>query len=209
MVNDVSNMTRAPIKTNQDSAEKRAIRADLKYAISICNREKIAIVCECGSGSDIDFLLQYGFKIHGFDSEEEAFLICEQRLDRYHTVFLYKETFDSFNFPTASLVVTDKSLLFCSTYNFSCIWDKINRCLDLKGIFIGCFLGIEDSKARNHNTKEHMRSSILAFSESKIRGHFSNFEIMRLCEHTNSSIDTQGNSSDSHIFSIVARKVSA
>lgn len=199
-------MTRPQIKTYYDATEQREIRSDLEYAVSIATNTKVAIDCGCGAGADIAFLLDNGFRVHGFDIEEGSISRCEKRFKNNENVFLYNEGFDTFNYPAASLVVADASLFFCAADQFETVWDRIYRCLDDGGVFAGSFLGLDDSMARDDYNKEDIWPDVLAFNEQQVRKHFSKFEIMRFTEHKTSGVNVQGNNHDWHIYSIVAKK---
>lgn len=200
-------MTRPLIKTYYDATEHSDVREELKVAVSISGDSKVAIDCGCGAGSDIAFLLENGFKVYAFDIEEESISRCKKRFKSNENLFLFHEGFDTFVYPKASLVVADASLFFCSPNKFDGVWDNIYQCLNSGGVFSGSFLGEEDSMAKDDYDKENIWPDVLAFNETQVRKHLSNYEIIRFTEHRTSGTTSQGNKHEWHIFSVVARKI--
>ena len=95
-------MSTQDIKTYYDSTEHHEVRSDLTFAINIINDPKIAVDCGCGTGSDIDYLLSEGFKVHGFDVEDESISRCKKRFKNNKNVILSKSDFSSYAYPKTS-----------------------------------------------------------------------------------------------------------
>lgn len=200
-------MATQEIKEYYDATEQREIRADLEYAVSIVGAPKIAIDCGCGAGSDIAYLLEHGFKVYGFDIEEESISRCQKRFNNNNNVYLSKNNFESFNYPKASLVVADASLFFCSEEDFDDVWRSIEKALFSGGIFCGSFLGPEDTMAGSEYDKSAWWTNVLVLHEKQVREKFDGFQILRFTEHKTSGQTSQGVPHEWHIFSVIAKKI--
>jgi len=191
-----------------DATYDRETREDLRLAVSLVGDNKIAIDCGCGAGSDIAFLRSHGFLVHAFDIEEEAILRCGKRFEDDNGVHLSQATFNTYNYPNASLIVADASLFFCPEQEFSEVWNKITDALLPKGIFSGSFLGPEDTMAGPGYNKESYWPDILVFFEEEVKNLFDNYNIESFTEHKTSGKTPDGQSHQWHIFSVVAKKES-
>ncbi len=140
-------MASAEIQQYLDATKNRPVREELRLAVSLVEEEKIAIDCGCGAGSDIDFLRSQGFQVCAFDIEPEAIARCNARFSGDTRVSLSVAGFQDFVYPSASLVVADASLFFCPPEHFALVWEKICQCLSPGGVFVGSFLGAEDTMA--------------------------------------------------------------
>jgi len=194
------------IKTYYESTQHSEIRSDLLQAIELIKEPKIAIDCGCGAGSDIEYLASLGFTVYGYDIEDESILRCKARFKNNSNVILSQDSFSTFNYPEASLVVADASLFFCPQNEFNDVWHKIHMCLFDGGIFCGSFLGPYDTMAKPSNSKNSLWSNSLVFNEKAVKSLFKNYEICHFTEHKLSGETTQGVPHDWHIFSVVARK---
>ena len=94
-------------------------------AVKFVCGHKTAIDCGCGAGADIEYLLQKGFKVYGFDIEEEAISRCTQRFKNNKDIILSQAGFGSYQYPEAALIVADASLFFCPRTEFSNVWNNI------------------------------------------------------------------------------------
>ncbi len=195
------------IKSYYDATTYSETRSDLLLAIELIKGTKIAIDCGCGAGSDIEQLVTLGFTVYGFDLEDESISRCQERFKNYKNVNLSRDSFTTFNYPKASLVLADASLFFCPKNEFDCVWHKIYECLFVGGIFCGSFLGPYDTMASPSYSKESFWPSSLIFREEEIKAIFENYEICNFTEHKLSGKTTQGVPHDWHIFSVVARKI--
>ena len=195
------------IKEYYDATECRDIRSDLIFAVNIVGDPKVAIDCGCGAGADIKYLLEQGFKVYGFDIEEESITRCKKRFKDSKDVILSQAGFSSYRYPRASLVVADASLFFCPMPEFDHVWRNIYECLYPKGIFCGSFLGPEDTMAEPEYHKRAFWPDVLVFDEEKVRGIFKGFEVCRFTEHKSSGKTALGIPHNWHIFSVVAKKI--
>jgi len=113
------------IKEYYDATEYREVRSDLTFAVNIVGVPKIAIDCGYGAGTDIEYLLASGFKVYGFDIEDESISRCKKRFKNNSDVILSKAEFSSYKYPRTSLVVADASLFFCPKTEFNYVWSNI------------------------------------------------------------------------------------
>jgi len=199
-------MSSEEIKQYYDATQQRAVRSDLIYAVEIVDEPKLAIDCGCGAGADIQYLLEHGFTVYGFDIEDESIKRCMQRFKDNKNVVLSKADFATYIYQKSSLVVADASLFFCSAKVFDLVWEKIFDCLFPKGIFCGSFLGPDDSMAKPNPGNSLFWPEVLIFDEQKLRNLFKGYEICRFTEHKHSGTSPQGTAHDWHVYSVVARK---
>ena len=194
------------IKEYYDATKDREIRSDLNFAVSLVGDPRIAIDCGCGAGADIEYLVATGFKVYGFDIEDEAIARCNKRFKNNNDVILTKADFSSYQYPRTSLVVADASLFFCPKTEFKYVWNNIYECLYPDGIFCGSFLGPEDTMAGPVNNKSTFWPDTSVFYEKEVKEVFKNYDICRFTEHKTSGKTPQGIPHDWHIYSVVARK---
>lgn len=157
----------------------RDVRDDLVFATSLIEKEKVAIDCGCGAGSDIAYLRGEGFIVHAFDIEEESIKICRERFERDKSVFLSQDSFSSYEYPKSTLVVADASLFFCPEVEFDSVWNNIYNSLGVGGIFCGSFLGPNDTMAGPNYDEEAYWSHVLVFHEEVLRSTLSKFEVLK------------------------------
>ncbi|MDH5218400.1 MAG: class I SAM-dependent methyltransferase [Gammaproteobacteria bacterium] len=191
-----------------DTTAYRETRDDLRLAVSLVEGDKIAIDCGCGAGSDIAFLRSYNYFVHAFDIEEESIIRCKQRFKSDNNVQLSKESFTTYQYPDASLIVADASLFFCPEKDFGDVWHKITSALSPGGVFSGSFLGPEDTMAGPHYNKEYYWADVLVLTEEKVKDLFCNYIIESFAEYRTSGKTPNGEPHQWHIFSVVAKKVS-
>jgi SAM-dependent methyltransferase len=199
-------MTNKEISDYYDVTADRDVRSDLQQAIKLVDEPGIAIDCGCGAGRDIAYLLDNGFIVHAFDIESDSILRCKKRFEGKDNVFLSQDSFNSFSYPFVSLVLADASLFFCTEGEFDEVWSKINKSLSPGGIFVGSFLGPNDTMADPSYRKELFWPDILVFEEVQLRPLFNNFEIISSTEHCIDGKTAQGRLHQGHIFSIIAKK---
>ncbi|MEJ2180097.1 MAG: class I SAM-dependent methyltransferase [Gammaproteobacteria bacterium] len=191
-----------------DATADRETRDDLKNAVKLVETPKVAIDCGCGAGSDIAFLISEGFIVHGFDIEKESIERCQKRFEDDDHVHLSQDSFISFEYPSASLIVADASLFFSHEDEFGKVWRKINDSLIPNGIFCGSFLGPEDTMAGSSYNKEAYWPDVLTLSEEQVKDCFREFKVVSFTEHKTSGVAPGGEPHNWHIFSVVAKKES-
>ena len=189
-----------------EATEFRGTREDLKRGVSLVDGPRTAIDCGCGAGSDIAFLRTKGFTVYAFDIEPEAIAICQSRFGGDDKVWLSQESFSTFNYPRASLVVADASLFFCPQEEFANVWEKIFSALLPGGIFVGSFLGSEDTMAGPGFDRSAFWPNVLVATEHMVRQWLSPFEVISFNEHRQSGTAPGGTHQRWHIYSVVARR---
>lgn len=191
-----------------EATANRGARDDLILAVSLLGDIKIAVDCGCGAGSDIAFLRSEGFSVYGFDIEEESIVRCRARFGDDDKVWLSQSSFDSFEYPSASLIVADASLFFCPQREFDSVWCKIVNALTPNGIFCGSFLGPEDTMAGPGYDKDAFWPDVLVLEKFQVEACFKGFEVVSFKEYKKSGVAPGGGLHEWHIFSVVARKIS-
>lgn len=201
----------ATIEINEyyDATKSRDIRLDLQHAITMIDEPKVAIDCGCGAGSDIAYLLANGFTVHGFDIESESIARCRERFGEEHNLHLSQDSFNTFSYPKASLILADASLFFCPKKEFDEVWSKINEALLPGGIFVGSFLGPRDTTASPAYQRDAFWPDVLSFTEENLRAKFSTFKIVTWTEHEKDGKTPQGIDHHWHIFALVAQKIAS
>lgn len=200
-------MSTKKIRQYYDATAQRKTRDDLAFAVRLVEGPAVAIDCGCGAGSDIEYLLDNGFMVHAFDNESEAISRCEQRFRNNARVALTRAGFESFDYPQASLVLADASLFFCPADRFDTVWNRIRECLLPGGIFVGTFIGPEDTMARPGDDGNAFWPATLVLDEQQTRGKFPGYEIVRFTEHKASGQLLYGSPYDWHVYAVVARKI--
>ncbi len=194
------------IKQYYDATADRAIRDDLKFAVSLVVDPGVATDCGCGAGADIAFLLTNHFTVHAFDVEPESIARCRERFGDNSRVTLYQDSFSSFAFPKAALVNADASLFFCPAAEFDAVWRRLVDSLLPGGVFSGSFLGPKDTMAGPDYDRDAFWPDVLTLDEDQVRARFKELEILKWTEHDQSGHTPQGVPHHWHIFSVVARK---
>ena len=189
-----------------DSTENSEIRLDLSQAIELVADKKIAIDCGCGAGSDIAFLLDKGFEVHAFDVESESISRCRERFKGGSKLTLSKASFNTFSYPSASLIHADASLFYCPPSDFDEVWCKIVNALEPNGVFVGSFLGPRDTSASPDYQKDAFWPDVLVVSEQELRPRFKDLEIVSWVEHELDGKTAQCVDHHWHIYSVVAKK---
>jgi len=122
-------------------------------------------------------------------------------------LYLSQNDFNSYSYPSASLILADASLFFCPECEFDEVWYKINKSLSPGGVFVGSFLGPEDTMTESGYRKELFWPDLLVFKEEQLRQVFNKFEIISWTEHRIDGKTAQDKLYHWHIFSIVAKKI--
>jgi SAM-dependent methyltransferase len=202
-------MASIEVKEYYDATVDREVRLDLKQAIDLVGDHKVAIDCGCGAGSDIAFLRANGFVVFGFDIESESITRCMERFRGDSNVFLSQDSFNSFNYPIASLILADASLFFCREDEFDQVWRKVTESLTPGGIFVGSFLGQNDTMAGTDYQREAFWPNVLVFTEDRLTPYFRDFEIIKWSEFEESGETALGTPHHWHIYSVVARNLTS
>lgn len=108
------------------------------------NLPLIAIDCGCGAGNESAYLLSKGFNVHAFDISIDAQKVCTDRFKDDSKFSFYRESFEDFNFPSASLIIALSSLFFCNPSYFYRVIKRIINALPESGILVVDLLGTQD-----------------------------------------------------------------
>lgn len=191
-----------------NATEARETRDELRLAVDLVEGPRVAIDCGCGAGSDIAFLRDNGFFVYAFDIESESIDRCRKRFGDDKKVMLFEDSFSSFEYPNASLILADASLFFCPEGEFNTVWRKITGALLPEGVFVGSFLGPDDTMAGPDYDRTAFWPEVMVTSEEQIRSWLAGFNVVTFSEHRTSGRTVNGSLHDWHIFSVVARKES-
>lgn len=161
---------------------------------------KIAIDCGCGTGSDIYYLGQLGYQIHGFDINPDSISICHDRFSHDPLVDISEASFENFDYPTCGLIVANSSLYFAEPRQFKNTWHSLTSSLVNGGVFAGDFMGKNDSWAANY------RSPTTPLTKLQVLELFDGFEIIRFNERDELGKTALGKMKHWHTFSLVAVK---
>jgi len=173
-----------------------------EFALSLNeSSSKVAIDCGCGVGSDIDYMLQQGYQVHGFDINSDSIAICRDRFGGNPLADVSQHSFENYDYPQCGVVIANSSLFFAEPEAFDTTWQKIESCLVKGGVFAGDFMGTKDSWANNY------RSPTTPLSESRVRSLFDNFEIIRFFERDEQAKTSLGRLKHWHTYSVVAVKL--
>tara|TARA_R110002072_G_scaffold36301_3_gene106993 strand:- start:26908 stop:27510 length:603 start_codon:yes stop_codon:yes gene_type:complete len=189
-----------------DATADRDVREDLVGAIELVAEKTTVIDCGCGAGRDIEFLRKAGFEVFAFDLEADAIERCQRRFSGDDKVHLVQATFSSFDYPPANLIVADASLFYCPPEEFDQVWNKIVSALVPGGVFVGSFLGPNDSMVTSANKGEIDWPVVSDFSEQALRSKFDGFEITKWTEHEVDGQKANGDDNHWHIFAVIAVK---
>lgn len=161
---------------------------------------KVATDCGCGTGSDIEYLVQQGYQVHGFDINPDSVAICRDRFGSMSLVDISASLFESFDYPKSGVVIANSSLFFADPNQFASTWSNIRSSIEIGGVFAGDFMGFKDSWANNY------RSPTTSLSESEVKALFSDFEIVRFFERNETAKTSLGRMKHWHTYSVVAVK---
>ncbi|EPP27932.1 class I SAM-dependent methyltransferase [Vibrio fluvialis] len=164
------------------------------------SRTRVAVDCGCGTGSDIQYLAQQGYQVHGFDVNADAAALCKARFAENVLVEIEQAAFESFDYPKAGIVIANSSLFFANPDQFQETWHKIEACLEAGGVFAGDFMGEKDSWANNY------RSPTTPLTESHVTSLFTHFDVVRFFERDESAKTALGRMKHWHTYSVVAVK---
>ena len=148
-----------------------------------------------------------GFRVYAFDIEQEAIERCQKRFSKDKCVTLSVASFDDYRYPSASLVIADSSLFFCSENVFAGVWNKIVHCIEPDGVFVGSFLGSQDTMAGPEFNKSAYWPDVLVASEQQVKAWMEGFKIISLNEHKSDGYATDGKPHRWHIISVIAQKL--
>ena len=129
---------------------------------TVSSLPKNAIDIGCGQGSDINELLKRGWNVVGYDKEQEAIDILNDRFAKHINKQLSVVLSDMENLPitNTTLVNASYSLPFSNPLNFKSLWDNIDKSIPVNGMFCGQLFGINDSWSINNDMTFHTSDEI-------------------------------------------------
>ncbi|MFS1491544.1 class I SAM-dependent methyltransferase [Vibrio splendidus] len=160
----------------------------------------VAIDCGCGTGSDIAFLEQQAYQVYGFDVNPDSIAICRDRFGRKPLVEISESGFEHYDYPKSGVVIANSSLFFADPTRFDEVWNSIENCLEVGGVFSGDFMGVDDSWAQGY------RTPTTPLAKAKVFSLFNNFEIVRFHERDEKALTALGKMKHWHTYSVVAIK---
>jgi SAM-dependent methyltransferase len=160
-----------------------------------------AIDCGCGTGSDISYLVECGYRVYAFDAHEKAVKICTERFAGNPKIKISQNSFENYTYPVSSLVIANSSLFFCDQTKFDSAWNRISGSLSIGGIFCGDFLGDRDSWASDPTRIQTV------LTRDKVAMLFSGFRIFKWDERDELGLTALGRSKNWHTITVVARKL--
>jgi SAM-dependent methyltransferase len=161
---------------------------------------KSAIDCGCGSGSDIHYLSQQGYRVNGFDNNADAIEICRERFGNDVMVDIACCSFEDYDYSDCGLVLAHSSLFFSDSERFPETWKKMIRALQPGGVFSGDFMGPKDDWVSSP------RHQINAMTEQQVKGLFEQFDLVHFNERDEPGQTALGYPKHWHIFSVLAVK---
>ncbi len=183
----------------QTLSRQHSKRTELAVKLNESNT-KVAIDCGCGTGSDIEYLEQHCYRVHGFDSNPDSIAICRDRFGSKSLVEITESSFEFFDYPKAGVVIANSSLFFADPARFDATWNEIKSSIEVGGVFAGDFMGVKDSWASSY------RNPTTQLSGLKVRAMFSGYEIVKFSERDETAKTSLGKMKHWHTYSVVAIK---
>jgi hypothetical protein len=168
-------------------------------ALDFIKNKDIALDIGAGALNDSKLLQDIGFKkVYAIDTEESQELIKGLK---NQVVIFKKIAVEDYAFLINSFdLINAQFILFCINKNdLVRVIDDIKKSLKSEGLFIGQFLGLNDSWSGNSNVCTH--------SKLEIEKMLSGLEIIYLNEEESNAITAMGESKHWHIFHFIARKI--
>jgi len=137
--------------------------------------------------------------VHGFDAEESAVSLCEERFAKNSRLTLNHQSFTQFQYPQADLINASRSLFFCNQTVLPLVWEKIVSALPKGGIFCGDFLGENDDWVVTQKPVAYITKNTLADM-------LSNFEVVECLENKKQGHTINGQPKYWHTYTIIAFK---
>ena len=149
----------------------------------------------CGTGNDTAFLLDKGFKVTAIDQEEQVNEIIKNKNLNEENLKIIINDFSKIEITNSDLILANYSLFFVKD-NFDEFIEKILKNINLKGFFVGNFVGKEDdwNKARTTVDKE------------KLLEYFKDFKMFYFSEEKYYKDTANGNSKFWHVYTVIAQK---
>ena len=149
----------------------------------------------CGTGNDTAFLLDNGFKVTAIDQEEQVREIIKNKNLNEENLKVIIEDFSKIEISNSDLLLANFSLFFVKE-NFDEFIENLLKNINLKGFFVGNFLGKEDDWNTTRTTVE----------KDKLLDHFKDFEMFYFSEEKYYKDTANGKSKFWHVYTIIAQK---
>ncbi len=164
--------------------------------VEFCNNYKIknAVDLGCGSGNESVYLLKRGINVTCIDFKLNKKLILD-RLDTSeikHVSFI-EDSFEDVILPKTELLMAFFSIPFCSPNKFDLLWNKIYKCIEINGYFIGQLFGDRDSW--------NIRKDINTFTIKRVKHYLEKYKILKFEE-----IEYIKDNKKWHFYNIIAKK---
>ena len=155
----------------------------------------------CGIGHGTLHLLEQGLHVTSVDIHAEALERLMDRLPSGSSPVLLQSDLRDLEFESEcfDVVVATNVLYFVSPEELLAFWPKLVGWIKPGGLFIGQFMGRNDSWSHREDYNWQ--------TEETIRGLFSGFEILHLHDDEKESITVTGTPNHSHVFHVLARKL--
>lgn len=156
--------------------------------------------CGCGTGADIEFLLENGYQVHGFDKQHESIAICQQRFNNNDEVQLATATFEGYAYKKAGVLLALSSLYFADSGVFSKTWSAMTSSIAKGGVFAGTFLGYDDDWVKA------IPERVCPVSDADLSTMFEGFEVIKMEELKEQGNTLVGNQKFWHKYAVLAIK---
>src|SRR5215469_4090993 len=170
----------------------------LAQAVTLLGREEKALDLGCGAGRDTRYLLEQGFYVTAVDSHPQAIALLRD-LPQEH-LRAVQSSFEDFEFETYDLVNAHFALPFMPEERFHEVFARIKRALNVGGIFVGQFFGVNDE----WNTPEN-RMTFLTREQAEVE--LKGLKVVEFREEDVDSHVADGTPKHWHVFHIIAQKM--
>jgi len=157
-----------------------------------------AIDLGCGGGRGTLWLLEHGFKVVAVDVSEEGLSYLRGKLPPDAPAELICSNFMDLELDTYDVVVACFTLFFLTPPEFETFWPRVVDAIKPSGLFMGQFLGINDSWNERGFTV-HDRSAV----DELLNG----FEVLELQEEERDGETALKEPKHWHVFHVIARKL--
>ena len=170
--------------------------------ISMNIKSENAIELGCGAGRDTVYLIRNGWNVFAIDKEDTEQIISNKLDDEELKRFKFeRQNFENIKLERAKLLVANFSIPFCRKDCFNQFWSKIVDSILKNGYFVGSFLGLNDSWAKN-------KKQMIFLSKEQVLELFKDsFEIVYFNEIEKDGTTGLGKMKHWHIYNVIAKKI--
>lgn len=151
----------------------------------------------CGSGNDTVYMLKKGKIVTAIDgSLNEKYITSRINDEEKKRLSLIKSDFESVSIPKTDAILALFALPFCKPSEFSNLWNKLDKSLDIGGILVANLFGERDWHLNDDRVTNHTKEEVLALLK--------NYEILKWKEqeYTKDIDNTHW-----HYYDFVAKKI--